>query len=49
MAVGDLDASEVVEVPAALESVREAKQVRELRARIIEQLRVFSCASSWVQ
>jgi hypothetical protein len=36
LAAGDLEPSQVVEVPAALESLREAKQVGQLRARIVE-------------
>jgi hypothetical protein len=36
VAAGDLEPSQVVEVPAALGSLREARQVGELRARIVE-------------
>ena len=36
LAAGDLEPSQVVEVPAVLGSLREARQVGELRARIVE-------------
>ena len=43
VAAGDLEPSQVVEVAAVLESLREARQVGELRARIVELEKGWRC------